>query len=261
MLDQLATYMERDLEARQRLRSAVAYPVVIALAAVGIVVLMAEFVLPRLTKFFKQFGVKQPPLSARILIAISDFFKNQWYVLPLVIVLAITAVVLMRSTLPGRRVRDRIFLRMWLIRDIVRYAAVERFCRIIGGMLRAGVPLPESMRAAIDSVNNTAFEEKLEDVNEALLQGDGMAGPIARTGIFPQPAVQMIRVGEETGSLDHQLEIAGAYYSTELEFKLKKLMAVFEPAIIVFMGLIVGYVAVTMVQSIYGMVHGANLGK
>jgi type IV pilus assembly protein PilC len=253
--------MERDLESSQRLKSALAYPSVIAVAAVGVVVLMAMFVLPRLMKFFTQFGVRKRPLSTRILLSVSDFFKHQWYVTPAVLVLVIALFVWMKSTPRGNLFRDRLLLKLWLIRDITRYAAVERFCRIIGAMLKAGVPLPESMRAAMDSVNNKVFESKLETVNEALLEGAGLAGPIAATGIFPVPAVQMIHVGEETGDLDNQLDIAAEYYSTELEYKLKKLMALFEPAIIVFMGVIVGFVAVTMIQSIYGMIHGSNIGK
>ena len=119
----------------------------------------------------------------------------------------------------------------------------------------------DDLRAAIDSVNNKVFEGKLEMVNEALLEGAGLAAPISATGIFPLPAVQMMLVGEETGDLDHQLEICAEYYSSELAYKLKKLMAMFEPAIIVFMGVIVGFVAVTMIQSIYGMLHGSAFGK
>jgi type IV pilus assembly protein PilC len=261
VLAQLAQYMERDLESSQRLKSALAYPSVIAIAAIGVVVMMATFVLPKLMTFFTQFGVKKRPLSTRILLGVSDFFKHQWYVTPIAIVLVIALVVWMKSTPRGNMFRDRLLLRAWLIRDITRYAAIERFCRIIGAMLKAGVPLPEAMRAAMDSVNNKVFEAKLEQVNVALLEGAGLAAPIAATGIFPIPAVQMIHVGEETGDLDNQLEIAAEYYSSELEYKLKKLMALFEPAIIVFMGLIVGFVAVTMIQSIYGMIQGSNLGK
>ncbi len=261
VLAQLAQYMERDLESSQRLKSALAYPSVIACAAIGVVVMMATFVLPHLMKFFKQFGVKRPPFTARILLSVSDFFKHYWFVTPIALLVLVIVGMWMKSTPKGNMTRDRLLLRLWLVRDITRYAAVERFCRIIGAMLHAGVPLPESMQAAIDSVNNKVFEKKLQVVNEALLEGAGMAAPIGASGVFPLPAVQMIHVGEETGDLDHQLEIAAEYYSSELEYKLKKLMAMFEPAIIVFMGVIVGFVAVTMIQSMYGMLHGSNFGK
>ena len=258
VLDQLADYMERDGEASAKLKSAIMYPIVIAIAAIGVVALMVTYVLPKLTSFFKEFDAKLP-LSSRILMAIADFFKYNWWVTPATVVALVGFVMWTKSTQPGREFKDKLLLKLWLSREIVRYAAVERFCRIIGAMMQAGVPLPEAMQAAIASTNNTVFEKKLTTVNEAMLEGQGMAEPIAGTGIFPKPAVQMIRVGEETGTLDNQLEIAANYYGSELEYKLKKLMSLLEPAVIIFMGVIVGFVAVAMVQSIYGMVQGQKL--
>jgi len=257
VLDQLADYMERDGEASQKLKSAIMYPIVIALAAIGVVVLMATYVLPKLTKFFEEFDAKLP-LSSRILMGLADFFKNNVWFTPTMIGLVVGIFLWTKMTRPGRELKDKLLLKLWLSREIVRYAAVERFCRIIGAMMQAGVPLPEAMQAAIASTNNTVFEKKLTTVNEAMLEGQGMAEPIAATGIFPKPAVQMIRVGEETGTLDNQLEIAANYYGTELEYRLKKLMALMEPAVIIFMGVIVGFVAVAMVQSIYGMMQGSE---
>ena len=108
VLTQLSQYMERDLESSQRLKSALAYPAVIAVAAIGVVTLMATFVLPHLLKFFKQFGVQKPPLSARILLAVSDFFKHDWFVTPIVLVLAILLVMWMRTTPKGKLTRDRL---------------------------------------------------------------------------------------------------------------------------------------------------------
>ena len=258
VLDQLADYMERDGEASSKLKSALMYPIVIAVSAIGVVILMATYVLPKLTKFFEEFDAELP-LSSRILMGIADFFKNNVWFTPTVIGLSVGLIMWLRMSRPGRELKDKVLLKLWLSREIVRYAAVERFCRIIGAMMQAGVPLPEAMQAAIASTNNTVFEKKLTSVNEAMLEGQGMAAPIAATGIFPKPAVQMIRVGEETGTLDNQLEIAANYYGNELEYKLKKLMALMEPAVIIFMGVIVGFVAVAMVQSIYGMVQSGKI--
>lgn len=258
VLDQLADYMERDGEASQKLKSAIMYPIVIAIAAIGVVVLMATYVLPKLTSFFEEFDADLP-LSSRILMGVADFFKNNVWFTPTMIAIVIAIFVWTKMTRPGRELKDKLLLKLWLSREIVRYAAVERFCRIIGAMMQAGVPLPEAMQAAIQSTNNTVFEKKLTTVNEAMLEGQGMAEPISATGVFPKPAVQMIRVGEETGTLDNQLEIAANYYGTELEYRLKKLMAMLEPAVIIFMGIIVGFVAVAMVQSIYGMLQGDKL--
>jgi len=252
VLEQLSSYMERDLEARNKLRAALMYPSVIAVAAIGVVVLMATYVLPKLTDFFADWGAKMP-LSTRILMGISDFFANYWYVTPLVFLGIAGLIMAGKYTDRGRHIRDTMLLKLPLIRDVVRFAAVERFSRILASMLSAGVPMPEAMAAATRSTNNSVFEAQLKAVGEAMLQGEGMAGPIAVSDAFPRAAMHMIRVGEETGTLDDQLSNIGAYYGSELEYKLKRLTTLFEPAVIVFMGAIVGFVAVAMVQSIYGV--------
>lgn len=258
VLEQLSSYMERDLEARNKLRAALMYPSVIAVAAIGVVVLMATYVLPKLTDFFADWGAKMP-LSTRILMGISDFFANYWYVTPLVFLGIVGLIMAGKYTDRGRHIRDTMLLKLPLIRDVVRYAAVERFSRILASMLSAGVPMPEAMAAATRSTNNSVFEAQLKAVGEAMLQGEGMAGPIAVSDAFPRAAMHMIRVGEETGTLDDQLSNIGAYYGSELEYKLKRLTTLFEPAVIVFMGAIVGFVAVAMVQSIYGVMSSSEL--
>jgi len=109
------------------------------------------------------------------------------------------------------------------------------------------------MQAAIEGTNNKVFEDGLVSVREAMLEGEGIAGPIVASELFPAAATQMMRVGEETGTLDQQLDSAAAYYSRELDYKLKKLTSLAEPAIIVFMGVVVGFVAVALVSAMYGV--------
>jgi len=142
---------------------------------------------------------------------------------------------------------------------VVPVRGVESFSRILASMRGAGVSMPEAMAAATRSVNNSVFEEQLKTVGESMLEGEGMAGPIASSDAFPRAAMHMIRVGEETGTLDDQLQNIAAYYGSELEYKLKRLTTLFEPAVIVFMGIVVGFVAVAMVQSIYGVMSSSEL--
>src|SRR5437870_13837858 len=120
-------------------------------------------------------------------------------------------------------------------------------------MVSAGVPLPEALRVSTGSLRNLVFRRRLAWVGESLLEGAGLAGPLAATGLFPTTAAQMMRVGEETGTLDTQLETTAAYYEGELDYKLKKLISLFEPAVIVVMGLVVGFVAVALVSAMYGI--------
>ena len=136
---------------------------------------------------------------------------------------------------------------------------VERFTRILASLVTAGVPMPRAMQVAIESLGNLVFEDGLNRAREEMLAGAGLAGPIADTKLLPAMAVQMIKVGEQTGTLDSQLEVAATYYERELDFKIKKLTTIIEPVVIIFMGGIVGFVAVALVSAMYGIFRAANL--
>ncbi len=149
-------------------------------------------------------------------------------------------------------------LRLPAIGPVARHAIIERFCRILSSMVRAGVPLPEAMTIVGEGTNNLIYERALVGVREEMLAGEGIAQPISRTGLFPASIVQMIRVGEDTGTLDEQLGSAAEYFDTELEFKIKRLTTLFEPAVIVGVGLIVGFVALALISAMYGIFNQAG---
>jgi type IV pilus assembly protein PilC len=259
-LDQLASYMDRDIEARHKVKSALTYPIVVATMSVATVVILATFVLPKFVKFFKSFHSKLP-LPTRMLIGIANFFKYYWWVTPATVVLILGTVYWLRKTDHGRHVRDRVMLHIPLVGAIVNDAVVERFSRIMGAMVAAGVPLPDAMAASIAAANNSVYGAKLLAAQERMLEGEGLAEPVADTGIFPIAAVQMMRVGENTGTLELQLANVSDYYGRELEFKLKKLTSLFEPMVILFMGVVVGFVAVALISAMYGVLQGQKLPK
>ncbi|MGI5246192.1 type II secretion system F family protein [Dactylosporangium sp. CA-139066] len=252
VLEQLAKYLERDLEARRKIKSASIYPSMIALMSLVTVVVMAWFVLPRFKVFFAGLHAKLP-LPTRILLAITDFFTHWWWAVLAGVVAIALGIFLALRTEGGRYARDRFLLGMPVIGGAVRFALVERFCRILSSMASAGVALPEALRVATESLRNLVFMRALAHVGEAMLEGQGLADPLSTTGLFPATAARMIRVGEETGTLDVQLEVTARYYEGELDYKLKKVTALFEPAVIIVMGLIVGFVAIALVSAMYGI--------
>ena len=160
VLDQLSLYLERDLESRQKVKSALTYPAIILVMAIVTVVILVGFVLPRFTAFFKEFDAKLP-LPTQMLLDFSDFTQQWWFAIigggAVVIVVALDPVP--EDRYAGKRTKDRLFLRMPLIGDVVQYAVIERFCRIISAMMKAGVPLPEAMQAAIEGANNKVYED------------------------------------------------------------------------------------------------------
>lgn len=252
VLDQLSTYLERDLESRQKIKSAMTYPAIVLVMSIVTVVILVAFVLPRFTGFFKEFDAKLP-LPTQLLLSFSDFTQQWWWAILGLTVGTSVSIYLFVRTDRGRLTKDKLFLRLPIVGEVVQYAVIERFCRIISAMMKAGVPLPEAMQAAIEGANNKVYEDGLATARESMLEGEGLAEPISETKLFPAAAIQMLRVGEDTGTLDAQLDSAASYYARELDYKLKKLTSLAEPAIIVFMGIVVGFVAVALVSAMYGV--------
>ena len=253
VLDQLAHYLERDLEARRKIKAAMIYPSMIAAMSLVTVVVLATF-----KDFFHSLGAKLP-LPTRMLLAVTDFFAHWWWAVLAVVLALLSAYLFAVRTEGGRHARDRVLLGIPAVGPTVRHAMVERFSRILSSMVSAGVPLPEALRVATESLRNRVFMRALNRVGEAILEGEGLARPLAMSGLFPATAAQMIRVGEDTGTLDTQLEVTAQYYESELDYRLKKLTALFEPTVIVVMGVIVGFVAIAMVSAMYGIFNQVHI--
>jgi type IV pilus assembly protein PilC len=209
-------------------------------------------VLPQFKPLFEELHAELP-FATRMLLFVADLFTVMWYI-PFSLAAAFVGWNMWLFKTPkGRRVKDRLVLKMPIINGIVEYAILERFCRILGAMVKAGVPLPDAMRTTTEAVSNTVFRARLEEAQAEMMEGGGFAKPLARTQLFPGAARQMFKVGEETGTLDQQLQVASLYFDRELESRIKKFTTMFEPLMIVFVGLIVGFVAVALVQAMYGV--------
>lgn len=258
VLDQLAGYIERDLEARRSITSALIYPAIVMVMAFVTVAILTGFVLPRFEEFFKSFNAKLP-LPTRIMIGLGSFVGNYWWAILLFIAVTVVGNVAILRTEGGKEKRDKLLLKVAVLGPVVRFSILERFCRILSAMVRAGVPLPDAMAVATDTTANRVFRSALVGAREKMINGDGLAQPLDDTGLFPGVAKQMVRVGEETGTLDQQLETAAEFYGLELKYKLKKLTSLFEPAIIVFVGLVVGFVAIAMVSAMYGIFNQVKI--
>lgn len=258
VLDQLAIYVERDLEARRKVKSALTYPSVVAAMSVVSVVVLAVWVLPKFEVFFDGLDADLP-LATRMLLGITDLFATFWPVLVALVAVLMVLFVLSIRTDRGRHLRDRMLLGAPALGSVVRFAIVERFCRVLSALVTAGVPLPDALIVASNGTGNRVFQVGLAKAREAMIRGEGLARPLAALGLFPAGANQMIRVGEVTGTLDQQLEFAATFYERELNYRLKKFTDLFEPAVIVFMGLIVGFVAIALVSAMYGIFRQVNV--
>jgi type IV pilus assembly protein PilC len=252
VLDQLSEYIERDTEARRKITSALIYPVIVLVLSIVAIVVITAFVLPRFKVFFSSLHAKLP-LPTRALIAIANFFVDDWFVFA-GIAAAIALLFLLGAYTPrGREARDVVLLRIPVLGDVIRTAILERFCRILCSMVGAGVPLPEALQVTGNATTNAVFRRGLGTAREAMLRGEGLAAPLAQTELFPIAARRMFLVGESTGTLDKQLDTAAHYFDRELDYKLKHFTSLFEPAVILFVGIIVGFVAIALVSAMYGI--------
>ena len=251
-LESLAGYLEREVETRAKVVSALSYPGVVMVMAFFTVCVLAGYVLPQFKPLFAELHADLP-LPTRMLLFVADLFTVLWYIPTSVMVVLVAGVIWLTKSAKGKLVKDRLVLKIPIISGIVEYSILERFCRILGAMIRAGVPLPEGLRTTTESTSNTVYKERLEEAQAVMLEGGGFARPLADTGLFPGAAKQMFKVGEETGTLDDQLEVASLYFDRELESRIKKFTTMFEPIMIVFVGLIVGFVAVALVSAMYGV--------
>ena len=251
-LNRLADYIERDIEARRKVTSALVYPAVIVGLAVVVVVVLAAYVMPRFEKFFKSLDAKLP-LATRILLSVTHFISNWWWALLAGFLILVGLIILVGRTERGKTARDRMLLGFPALGDVVRHALLERFCRIFSGMVTAGVPIPEALAVTTSSMSNAVFRKGLTEAREEMMRGEGLARPLARTGLFPASARQMFLVGESTGTLDTQLETAATFFDRELDYKIKRLTTLFEPTVLLIVGAMVGFVAIALVSAMYGI--------
>jgi len=258
-LDSLSQYLNREIETRAKVMNALSYPGVVMMMAVVTVVILAGYVLPKFKPLFEELNADLP-LPTRMLLGVASLFTDLFYIPLSMFGLTVSFVVWLMKSERGRRVKDRLVLRIPVIKGIVEYAILERFCRILAAMVRAGVPLPDGMSTTTEATANTVYRERLEVARDRMLRGEGFSGPLAETELFPGAAKQMFKVGEETGTLDEQLVSASEYFDTELEVRIKRFTTMFEPIMIIGVGLMVGFVAVALVSAMYGVLGGVKDG-
>jgi type IV pilus assembly protein PilC len=262
VLDQLSIYIERDLEARRKIKSAITYPAIIVVMSLLTVVILASFVLPKFADFFESLDAELP-LPTRMLMATTGFLSSFWWLL-LAIAIFVTVWRVHRSavTRPGRLLWHQTLLKLPVLGETVRYAIVERYLPDSSPRwFRRGVPLTEAMTVARDRASRTSLStEGSGRRTTRWFAARAWRVRCRRRSCSPRPASQMIRVGEETGSLDIQLEVAAQYFERELDYKIKKVTSIIEPAVLLFSGCLVGFVAIALVSAMYGIFKTANLG-
>jgi general secretion pathway protein F len=251
VLGRLADYLERTAELKETITSALVYPIILLVVAGMSVILLLVFVVPQFTVLFEDMGAALP-LPTRIVIAVGDLFRDFWWAM--LATVALTALgVERRLQDPEVRTRvDRKLLGLPLFGDLIFKLETARFCHTLSTLLKNGLPLLNALNLSKEVVSNRKISGLLEEAAEDLKHGRGLAEPAARLEILPQMALQMIRVGEESGSLDTMLAKVAEIYDKETQASVKRMLTLLEPIMIIGLGIVVAGIIISIIVPILG---------
>lgn len=250
ILRRLAMYLEKEMGISRRVRDAMAYPALLLVLAFGVVLLLLNFTLPPLLRLYDEFEATLP-WPTRFLISLTDFVIAYRLPMALGAALLVVAAAVFLGTATGRRTRDTVLLGLPILGTVNIQGGVARLSRTLATLLQAGLALPESLELTGRTVSNSVLRKSIDDLKRETLQGRGLSEPLGRMRWFPRLLTQMVRVGEETGTLDQHLTTLADYYDEEVDRSLKAMTGFLEPAMILFVGGIVGFVAISVILPMY----------
>lgn len=252
ILGRMAQFLSRVQELKAFLISSLIYPVFLVAAAGGAIAVLLLWVIPRFSMIFDQTG-QALPLPTQVLLTLSQLLSRSWWVLlggGLVLAVAFRQAL---ASAQGRLLWHRWLLRLPLLGSILLRAEVARFCETLGTLLTSGVPVLQALTIVKETVGNEVIARALDPVAEGIRKGAGVAAPLAASGAFPLLAVHMITVGEETGRFEEMLGRVAEIYDGEVRHAIRRAMALMEPVMIVFMGLVVGFIVFSMLSAIFSI--------
>jgi general secretion pathway protein F len=250
VLDKLGEFLETSKELKDHVISAMVYPVILVVTGGASIIVLLTFVLPRFTVIFAELG-SALPLPTQILLSFSNALKSYWW---LILLAFVAGWVLFRSYVKsssGRYRWDAFKLKM--AGDVVRKLETARFCRTLGTLIKSGVPLLQALNNAKEVLTNQVIASAIDSVSKGTKEGKGIAVPLSETRVFPPLALSMIKVGEETGQLDTMLLKVATTYEKGLREALKRFMSLLEPLMILTMGLVIGFIVVSMLMAIFSI--------
>ncbi|MEW6379532.1 MAG: type II secretion system F family protein [bacterium] len=258
ILNRLAIYIERAMNLKKKVKSAMVYPIVILIVAVVIVAGLLIFVIPQFASLFTSFGGTLPA-PTRMVIAMSNFLAG-WGGGIVFLVIASLIVFLKKfyKTEKGRLVIDSFMLKTPVFGILIRKVAVAKFARTLGTLISSGVPMLDAMDITAKTSGNKVVEIALAETKSSISEGKTMAEPLSQSKVFPPMVVQMITVGETTGALDNMLTKVADFYDDEVDVAVETLTSMLEPMLMVFLGVVVGFIVVAMYLPIFKLAATIN---
>ena len=252
VLERLSEYIESSVELKSEVVNTLIYPVILTLVGGCSLLFIMVYVIPKFSAIFADMGTSLPA-SASFIIGTGRFLQTYWWAL-LGIAVSIFIFFRLVLTMPQARMAwDKFKLKIPLFGTILSKLEVGRFARTLGTLIKSGVPILSSMRIVKNTVQNHVIAESVENVAERLRKGEGISAPLKNTGIFPPLAVHLIEVGEETGRIEDMLFQIAKAFDRDVRTNIKRLISLLEPVLIIFMGVVIGFVVVSMLMAIFSI--------
>jgi type IV pilus assembly protein PilC len=263
-LQRLASFLEKDLELRRKVKAAMTYPTIVMVVALAIVLGLVTFILPRFIDLFRELGMKDDamPGMTQMMISFSNFltagFPMRQVILAIVLFGLITAWKMFTRTKFGKKVYDTFKLKAPVFGKLNHKIALARFSRTLGTLMVSGVPILQALETVAGTVDNDLIGDAILEARARIREGDRIGDPLQKSKLFPPMVVQMVSIGEESGALDQMLEKIAEFYEQEVDTALSSLTAAIEPVMIVFLGFSVGFIVISMFLPLVSIINNLS---
>lgn len=258
-LERMSTHYTKELKINRQVKGALIYPAVLIFLVVAAVIILMTFVIPQFKGVFDSSGVELP-LITRMVLGMSEAIVKYWWLMLIIIIGLVVGVGSYIKTDAGRYQFDALKLKLPLIKGAVQKIITSRFSSTMATLTSSGIPLVDAIEAAASTTNNAVVEARIKEASGGLQQGRNLTEMITATGIFPPMMLSMVKIGEESGSLESMLVKTSDYYEEELEAAIKQLLSLMEPALIIVMGVIVGGIVASVFFPLFGLAGAIEQG-
>ncbi|MFH1854751.1 MAG: type II secretion system F family protein [Candidatus Omnitrophota bacterium] len=252
ILKRLSEFLDKNQKLRDKVKSALMYPAFVLIVAVLILVMLMVFVIPTFTNMFSELGGALP-LPTKVLIAVSEITRKAWYLIPLIPVFIVLLYKFIIKNPDRKLVVDKIKLHIPVVGGLIQQICVARFTRTLGTLLTSGVPILNSLETVKDTIGNEFIARAVIEVRDSIKEGESVSGPMEASKAFPALVVKMVNIGEETGQLDKMLIQIADNFEEEVDVAISGLTSLLEPLLIVFMGLVVGFIVISMFMPLFSL--------
>ncbi len=248
----MATQFEKDAKLESAVKKAMIYPIVLIVVMIGVICAMMLFVIPKFEGMFAEIGGELPAIT-KALIGISNFFVHYWWAIAIAVAAIFAGYKAFYATQNGKELIDRLKLRIPVLGPIQMKSACAKLGRTLCTLLGAGVPMVDALDITARSMDNEMYKQAMKDAKDQVTRGVALSRPLKTCGLFPPMIIHMISIGEETGNIEQMLENVAGYYEDDVQAATESMMALMEPAIIIVMAVIVGFLVIAMLSPMFSL--------